>query len=84
MDSSRDEPANDIEALKAALAAAHDKLVVGESRADRAEAELAAARAQASDDQALIAYLKLQIENSTVTVLARARNAPRGCWTSSN
>jgi len=77
MDSKRDGFANDVEALKAALAAAHDKVVAG-------EAELAAARAQASDDQALIAYLKLQIENSTVTVLARARNAPRGCWTSSN
>ncbi len=44
----------DVEALRAALAAA-------EARADEAEAELAAARAQTSDDQAQIAHLKLQI-----------------------
>jgi transposase len=62
MDSGRDNAADDIEVLKAALAAAHDKLVAGESRAVHAEAELAVARAQASDDQALIAHLKLQIE----------------------
>jgi transposase len=65
MDSKRDGFANDVEALKAALAAAHDKVVAG-------EAELAAARAQASDDQALIAYLKLQIEK-----LNRDRFGPR-------
>ncbi|AUW60676.1 IS66 family transposase (plasmid) [Sphingobium sp. SCG-1] len=45
---------DDIEALKAALAAVT-------ARADQAEAELAGARARASDDQALIAHLKLQI-----------------------
>jgi transposase len=44
----------DVEALRAALAAA-------EARADIAEAELAAANAKASDDQAQIAHLKLQI-----------------------
>lgn len=43
-----------IEALKAALAAA-------EARADLAEAELVAARAKASDDEARIAHLKVQI-----------------------
>jgi transposase len=72
MDSGRDDTAHDIEALKAALAAAHDKLVAGESRAVHAEAELAVARAQASDDQALIAHLKLQIEK-----LNRDRFGPR-------
>ena len=49
---------NDIETLKAALIVAR--------------AEAAAARAQRSDDQALIAYLKLQIEK-----LNRDRYGPR-------
>ena len=53
---SRDEAIpDDIEALKAALAA--ERAI---SAAARAEA--AAARANRSDDQALIAHLKLQIE----------------------
>jgi multidrug resistance efflux pump len=43
-----------VEALRAALAAA-------EARADVAEAQLAAANAKVSDDQAQIAHLKLQI-----------------------
>src|SRR5882757_1884175 len=72
MDSGRDNTANDIKVLKAALAAAHDKVVAGESRAVHAEAELAVARAQAADDQALIAHLKLQIEK-----LNRDRFGPR-------
>src|ERR1700730_12430296 len=72
MDSARDGTANDIEALKAALVAAHDKLLAEASRAVHAEAELAAARAKASDDQALIAHLKLQIEK-----LNRDRFGPR-------
>src|SRR5690606_7946337 len=46
---------DDVEALKAALAAAT-------MRADQAEAALLCARAERSDDQALIAHLKLQIE----------------------
>jgi transposase len=62
MDSARDNTADDIEALKAALLVAQDKLVAEASRAVHAEAELAAARAKASNDQALIAHLKLQIE----------------------
>lgn len=45
----------DVDALKAALCAAT-------ARALQAEAELANAKAQASDDQALIAHQKLQIE----------------------
>ena len=49
---------DDVEALKAALIAAR--------------AEAAAARAQQSDDQALIAHLKLQIEK-----LNRHRYGPR-------
>ena len=45
----------DVEALKAALAAAH-------VRADAAEAMAASAVAKASDDRALVVYLKLEIE----------------------
>ena len=48
MDSGLGAPADDIEALKAALIVAR--------------AEVASARAQRSDDQAMIAHLKLQIE----------------------
>src|ERR1700681_2073371 len=72
MDSARSGTANEIEALKAALATAHDKLVAEAFRAVHAEAELAVARAQASDDEALIAHLKLQIEK-----LNRDRYGPR-------
>src|ERR1700674_995941 len=72
MDSAPDGTANDIEALKAALATAHDKLVAEASRAVCAQAELAVARAKASDDEALIAHLKLQIEK-----LNRDRYGPR-------
>jgi transposase len=46
---------DDIEALKAALLAERDRRIV-------AEADVATARAKASDDWALIAHLKLQIE----------------------
>jgi len=48
MDSGLGAPADDIEALKAALIVAR--------------ADVASARAQRSDDQAMIAHLKLQIE----------------------
>src|ERR1700730_10891666 len=55
MDSGREAFPNDIVALKAAL-------VIEAARAVHAEAELAVARAKASDDQALIANQQLQIE----------------------
>src|ERR1700691_2016419 len=58
MDSGREATPDDVEALKAALIVAR--------------AEAAAARAQQSDDQALIAHLKLQIEK-----LNRDRYGPR-------
>ena len=61
---------DDIDALKAALIVAR--------------AEAAAARAQQSDDQALIAHLKLQIEKLNRDRYAHARSAPRGCWISSS
>ena len=58
MDSSPGASPDDIEALKAAL-------IAGMARAVHAEAELAVARAQASDDQALIAHQQLRIEKLT-------------------
>src|SRR5450830_960033 len=58
MDTDLGAPPNDIEALKAALVVAR--------------AEVASARAQRSDDQAMIAHLKLQIEK-----LNRDRYGPR-------
>src|ERR1700748_1643348 len=54
MDSRRDLP-DDIDALKAAL-------IAESARARHVEAELAVARAKASDDQALIAHQQLQIK----------------------
>src|SRR5262245_2619304 len=52
----------DIGALKAALITEHRERVVEASRAVHIAAELAHARAKASDDAALIAHQKLQIE----------------------
>src|SRR5471032_798574 len=65
MDSGREAFSNDIAALKAALVAARDKGIVEAARAVHAEAELAVARAKASDDQALIAHQQLRIEKLT-------------------
>src|SRR6266403_417428 len=72
MDSGREAFPGDIEALKVALVAARDDRIAEAARAVNAEAELAVARAKASDDQALIAHLKLQIEK-----LNRDRYGPR-------
>ena len=55
MDAGRHNLPNDIEALKTALIAERDRRIV-------AEADAAIAKAKVSDDQALIAHLKLQIE----------------------
>src|SRR3981189_2539905 len=65
MDSGRKAFPNDIEALKGALAAARDERIIEAARAAYAEAELAVARAKASDDQALIAHQQLRIEKLT-------------------
>src|SRR5471032_271225 len=65
MDSGREAFSNDIAALKAALVAARDRHIVEAARAAYAEAELAVARAKASDDQALIAHQQLRIEKLT-------------------
>ena len=53
---------DDIDALKAALADERLKRIAEAARAARVEAELARARAKASDDEALIAHQNLQIE----------------------
>jgi transposase len=53
---------NDIDALKAALVEERRERIAEAARAAQVEAELAQAKAKASDDQALIAHQKLQIE----------------------
>src|SRR5271170_7231592 len=58
MDSGLGAAPDDIDALKAAL-------IAEAARAAHAEAELAVARAKASDDQALIAHQQLRIEKLT-------------------
>src|SRR3954464_10900859 len=65
MDSGGEAFSNDIAALKAELAAARDRHITEAARAAYAEAELAVARAKASDDQALIAHQQLRIEKLT-------------------
>ena len=62
MDSGLEALPDDIEALKAALVAARGEGIAEAARAAHAEAELAVARAQASDDQALIAHQQLRID----------------------
>jgi transposase len=52
---------DDIGSLRAALLAEQTKLIDATARALQVEAELALARAQTSDDQALIAHQQLQI-----------------------
>jgi transposase len=54
-----------IEALKAALVAERNKRIDEAIRAVRVEAELAVAKAKTSDDQAMIAHQRLQIEKLT-------------------
>jgi transposase len=56
---------DDIEALKTALVAERSKRIDEAARAVRVEAELAVAKAKVSDDQALIAHQRLQIEKLT-------------------
>src|SRR5947199_10809154 len=65
MDSGREDFANNIEVLKAALVTERGERIIEAARAARAEAELAVARAKASDDQALIAHQQLRIEKLT-------------------
>jgi transposase len=56
---------DDIEALRAALVAERAKRIDEAVRAARVVAELAVAKAKLSDDQALIAHQRLQIEKLT-------------------
>src|SRR5712671_2346365 len=65
MDSDLGALPDDIEALKAALVAERGERIAEAARAAHTEAELAVARAKASDDQALIANQQLQIEKLT-------------------
>lgn len=64
MDASPDALPDDVDALKVALVAAQE-------RAAAAEAEVAIVRAQLSDDQILIAHLKLQIEKLRRTIFGQ-------------
>jgi len=52
---------DDVDSLKAALLAERARCADATARALQVEAELACARAQASDDQAMIAHQHLQI-----------------------
>ena len=60
-----DLPDDDIAALQAALLAERSKRIEEAARAARVEAELAVAKAKASDDEALIAHQRLQIAKLT-------------------
>jgi hypothetical protein len=65
MDSALGALPDNIEALKAAMVAARGERIAEAARAAQVEAELAVARAKASDDQALIADQQLQIKKVT-------------------
>jgi transposase len=65
MDARRDALPDDLEALKAALLAERVQHAEAAERAAWVEAELAVAKAKASDDQALIAHQQLQIQKLT-------------------
>ena len=56
---------DDIAALQAALVVERAKRIEEAARAARVEAELAVAKAKASDDQAVIAHQQLQIAKLT-------------------
>jgi transposase len=78
MDSDRGALADDIDALKAALIAERGERVAEAARAAHAEAELAVARAKASDAQAVIAHQQLRIEKLTRQLYgSRAERASR-------
>ncbi len=65
MDATLDGVPEDVAALKAALLAERGKHYEAAAWAVRVEAELAVAKAKASDDEALIAHQQLQIEKLT-------------------
>jgi len=65
MAAAREDLPENVDALKAALLAERGKRIDEAARAVRVEAELAVAKAKVSDDQALIAHQRLQIEKLT-------------------
>jgi transposase len=65
MAAAREDLPEDVAALKAALIAERTKRIDEAARTARVEAELAVAKAKASDDEALIAHQRLQIEKLT-------------------
>ena len=72
MDAASEALPDDVKALKAALVVTRAERLAEAARAAQAEAELAVARAKASDDQALIAHQQLRIE-----LLTRQLYGPR-------
>jgi transposase len=62
MATTREDLPDDIAALRAALIAERAKRIEEAARAARVEAELAVAKAKSSDDAAVIAHQRLQIE----------------------
>src|SRR5437763_15958528 len=78
MDSGREDFANNIEVLKAALVTERGERIIEAARAARAEAELAVARAKASDNQALIALSQFGTRNLTARLIGRAPEGPPG------
>jgi transposase len=72
MDAASEALPDDVEALRAALVATRAERLAEAARAAQAEAELAVARAKASDDRALIAHQQLRIE-----LLTRQLYGPR-------
>ena len=72
MDAASEALPDDVKALKAALVVTRAERLGEAARAAQAEAELAVARAKASDDQALIAHQQLRIE-----LLTRQLYGPR-------
>ena len=65
MAAAREDLPEDVEALKAALIAERAKRIDEAARAARVEAELAVAKAKASDDATMISHQRLQIEKLT-------------------
>src|SRR6266516_4310651 len=65
MEGAREDLPEDVDALKAALIAERGKRIDEATRAARVAAELAVAKAKASDNAALIAHQRLQIEKLT-------------------
>ena len=70
---------DDVASLKRLLLARDEELAMARGHVATAAAEAAGLRAKASDDQALIVHLKLQIEKLRRERFGRAPSAVPGC-----